>query len=288
MDRRGYMDLLEGPPELAEMEAKGYCLLKAKQPLEYMAKDIEDAIGQQLYEASDNNSVTRHFEGHPDSSIWKAAETFLNYGVNAAYISQTFLGIRSDEVNWEPPRVVRCQKIRKENKTESHDHTKKPRPSPSLRVESVNVQDRISIERTMSEQKEQERFTSEPLMVGPSNYVAGTAILLIRPLRRSIGPDCGFPWIYEGSHRLKPSEAKQGSLDLKPLSVGLDDILLVYSASWARFLEYSGEDAVFVCQPWQTGMFDPVNRSDEPGYVSDGQVFPFTRIERELEYLYAR
>lgn len=66
------------------MEGRGYCLLKAKQPPEFMAKAIEDAIGEKLYQASSKNSVTRHFEGDWNSPLWKAAEEFLNYGVNVS------------------------------------------------------------------------------------------------------------------------------------------------------------------------------------------------------------
>ncbi|KAL1873632.1 hypothetical protein Plec18167_006149 [Paecilomyces lecythidis] len=121
-----------------------------------------------------------------------------------------------------------------------------------------------------------------PLMAGPKDYPLGKAILLIRPLREWLGPV--FLWVYLGSHWLTASEFKQqhqeGRLRKEVVSIPAGDILVLSSRVWVEFPKEAGTpNPVFLCRAYCHGLGSLIFDVNDPGYVCDDDVVPFTRSD---------
>jgi hypothetical protein len=253
-----------------KMHERGYSVMTISKPsedvamaIEDAAKGIEDAIGRQIDESKFGEEPTRHFQGDFQSLLDWAANAFMTLNVNVCldlspfipvtyhvqivYIWEAFLGIR-DKAKGERAGVVR--RVRPE--------------------ESDN---------------EPKAYRVGPYMVGPRGHGVAEAILLIRPFRKRLSPEGGFFWAYKGSHGLSALEFErrlnEDSLELEPLTVELNQILILFSTLWIAFpIEFKENDGdIFVYKGYKHGITEPANiiKNNVPGYVPDDDVVPFMR-----------
>jgi hypothetical protein len=107
--------------------------------------------------------------------------------------------------------------------------------------------------------------------MGPGGHPAGMAIVLIRPLRQSLGPEDGFFSIYEESHLLSEQEflrrLQAGELPKpSPVRVLEGQVLVVTADLWIKFpRDKPGCD--FVCKGYMPGVARDDFTSQEQKYI---------------------